>query len=108
MNNRIYQVINRKTDGVDDFTKNVTSLSSEINIIEIYNDIKCDIQTIIDDKNYCKALKTINNKGLINASKLPNIFGWKKSYYIDYILNLLDNSDEMISAMKKYVKIDRE
>ena len=62
----------------------------------------------VNEKNYCKALKIINNKGLINASKLPNKFGWKKSDYIDYILNLLDKSSEMIDAMKKYIEIDKE
>ena len=108
VNNRIYQVINRKTDDVDDFKNNFSSLSSEINVVEMYNDVKREIQTIINEKNYYKALKIINNKGLINASKLPNKFGWKKSNYIDYILNLLDKSSEMIGAMKKYIKIDKE
>lgn len=108
VNNRIYQVINRKTDDVDDFKNNFSSLSSEINVVEMYNDVKREIQTIINEKNYYKALKIINNKGLINASKLPNKFGWKKSDYIDYILNLLDKSSEMIGAMKKYIKIDKE
>ena len=74
----------------------------------MYNDAKREIQTIINEKNYYKALKNINNKGLINASKLPNKFGWKKSDYIDYILNLLDKSSEMIGVMKKYIEIDKE
>lgn len=43
----------------------------------------------------------INNKGLLSYTKLPNKFGWKKDYYIDYVLLLLGKGDEVAEELKQ-------
>lgn len=56
---------------------------------------------IIVDRDYTMALKVINNKGLLPYTKLPNKFGWKTDYYIDYVLLLLEKNDEVGNRLKQ-------
>ena len=67
------------------------------------------LQHIIDNADYLGALKVINNKGLLPYTELSSCFGWKKDYYIDYVLRLLNVGDEMSirlkNVFKEYIKI---
>lgn len=69
-----------------------------------------NIETIIKDRDYLLALKIINNKGLLNFTKLPCEFGWKADYYQNQVINILcyDNEygDRLKEIFKKYIKIE--
>lgn len=77
---------------------------------EEYNNSRKELQKIIDDKDYLAALRVINNKGLLPFTNLPNAFGWKKQYYIDYVIRLIESkdstSDELCDIFRKYVPVD--
>ncbi|HZK71951.1 MAG TPA: hypothetical protein VFD03_10635 [Clostridia bacterium] len=63
-----------------------------------------EIQNIIDKGDYLGALKIINNKGLLPHTKLTAYFGWKKDYYINYVLELLNSGDEEGNKLKEIFK----
>ena len=48
-------------------------------------------------------MKIINDKGLLPDTKLPNEFGWKKEYYIDYVLKLVSKRDEVGNRLRENV-----
>lgn len=51
-----------------------------------------------------------SEKGLLPATNLSNKFGWKKDYYIDYVINLLsgtDVSEKLCGVFRKYVNIEK-
>ena len=61
-------------------------------------------QKIVDEKDYFAALRVINNKGLLPYTSLPNSFGWKKQYYSDYVLRLLDTTETCAEELKSVFK----
>ena len=81
-----------------------------VNPQEEYNKVREELQKIIDDKDYLAALKVINNKGLLPATNLPNVFGWKKQYYIEYVIRLLESKDsaseELCDIFREYVPVE--
>ena len=99
--NWIMQKINKPTSTIDEYKTNLDNLISTTDIQSIYDEEKQRMSKIIADKDYLEALRTINNKGLLTYTKLPNQFGWKKGYYIDYILLLLENDDESGNQLKQ-------
>ena len=50
------------------------------------------------------SLKIINDKGLLPDTKLPNEFGWKKEYYIDYVLKLVSKRDEVGNRLRENMR----
>lgn len=108
--NNINQTINKKSVTLEEYKHNISEISQLANIDNIYSEICIELNNIIDTKDYYGALKTINNKGLLPYTELTNIFGWKKDYYINYVLNLLNSSDEtskeLHTVFKQYVPID--
>lgn len=106
VNNQINQLANNKALTLDVYKENINSIPNKINIDNTYKEIKKSIQTIIDTKDYYGALKIINNKGLINDSKIPNIFHWRKADYIDFIFRAMNVSDEIPNIMKNFIHID--
>ena len=59
------------------------------------------INKIIEDRDYLTALKIINNKGLLPYTQLSNKFGWKKDYYIDYVLQLVEKNNDVGNKLKQ-------
>ena len=78
--NIINQNVNKKHNSIDSLKSETQNISQNINIDEIYKKEIKNIETIIKDRDYLLALKTINNKGLLNFTKLPSEFGWKADY----------------------------
>ncbi|WAA08989.1 DUF4435 domain-containing protein [Fervidibacillus albus] len=107
--NNIYRILNDKVNSIKEYKNNISRIKDEVNIDEIYNKCKQELNNILDNRDYLRALKVINNKGLLPYTQLSNFFGWKKDYYIDYVLLLLSTSDEMSVnlklAFKKYIKL---
>lgn len=108
--NIINQNVNKKHNTIDSLKSETQNISQNINIDEIYKKEIKNIETIIKDRDYLLALKTINNKGLLNFTKLPSEFGWKTDYYQNQVINILcyDNEygDRLKEIFKKYIKIE--
>lgn len=77
---------------------------------EEYNKSIEELQKIVDEKDYLGALRVINNKGLLPFTKLTNEFGWKKQYYIEYVIRLLElkdnTADELSNIFREFVPVD--
>ena len=108
--NIINQNINKKHNTIDSLKSETQNISQNINLDEIYKMEIKNIETIIKDRDYLLALKIINNKGLLNFTKLPSEFGWKADYYQNQVINILcyDNEygDRLKEIFKKYIKIE--
>lgn len=107
--NQINCLVGKKEHDLDDYKKNVAEIQN-VDIDGLHAKIKSDLQKIIDDRNFCKALKVINEKGLLPATNLSNNFGWTKQYYVDYVIGLLsgtDVSERLGKIFRKYVNIDK-
>lgn len=102
--NDIIQKMNKKTLSFEEYKLNLNNLVSVEDIESIYKEEINRLKKIIDDKNYLEALKVINNKGLLTYTGLPNKFGWKKDYYIDYVLLLLEKNNKISNNLKQIFK----
>lgn len=102
--NEIYKIVNLKVDSINKYKDNIFSIKDAVSIDEIYNKCVQEIKSIIDNKDFLSALRVINNKGLLPYTQLSNYFGWKKDYYIDYVLRLLSIDDETSADLKVIFK----
>lgn len=107
--NRVIQNFNAKTSTIVEFRANVANLMSDSEIQSVYNEELARLNKIVGDNDYLSALKVINNKGLLPYTQLTKVFGWKKDYYIDYVLKLINDTDEigrkLKKAFRKYIAI---
>lgn len=99
--NRVIQNFNAKTSTIVEFRANVTNLMSDSEIQNVYSEELARLNKIVENNDYLPALKVINNKGLLPYTQLTKVFGWKKDYYIDYVLKLINNTDETGRELKK-------
>lgn len=108
--NNIFRIINDKANSVEKYKSNISSINYAINIDEIYNESKQELRRIVNNRDFLGALKVINNKGLLPYTQLSNFFGWKKDYYIDYVLRLLSAKDEISEQLKlafrTYIRVE--
>ena len=51
-----------------------------------------------------KHLESLTIRGLLPYTGLSNSFGWKKQYYIDYVLKLLNVTDDCAEALRNIFK----
>ena len=107
--NTINQISNKSVPSISEYVENLNSISSETNAMEVYNSVLNELQRIVDEAEYLEALRVINNKGLLPYTGLSNSFGWKKQYYIDYVLKLLNITDDCAEALcnifKEYIPL---
>ena len=77
---------------------------------ERYQQVKDELLCIVQNKDYLCALKVINNKGLLPYTGLTNCFGWKKDFYVDYVIRLLSKKDtvgmQVASIFKAYIDLE--
>lgn len=99
--NYIIQKINESASTIEEYKLNLNELISSADIQSIYDQEIERMNKIVADRDYFGALKVINNKGLLPYTQLPNKFGWKKDYYIDYVLLLLGKEDEVGNRLKQ-------
>lgn len=99
--NYIIQKINKSVSTIEEYKLNLNELVSLDDVQSIYNQELEKLNKIIENNDYLEALKVINNKGLLPYTELPNKFGWKKDYYIDYVLLLLEKDDEVGNRLKQ-------
>ena len=101
--NDIIQKLNKSALTMDEYKNNLKELVNISNIQDFYDQEMKKLQQIVSDKDYMAALKIINHKGLLPNTRLPNVFGWKKDYYIDYVLGLIERYDELRRIFKQYI-----
>lgn len=99
--NVINSRLNAPASTVDAYKENLNSLISVTDIQSFYDEVTDVLYQIINDEDYLAALKVINNKGLLPHTQLTNKFGWKKDYYINYVLGLIDKEDEIGSRLRE-------
>lgn len=102
--NAIIQKMNTAVSSIEEYETNIDELCTKSEVREIYNEELRKIEKIISDKDYLYALRITNNKGLLPFTKLSNEFGWKKDYYIDYVLTLLAKNDDIGNRLKQIFK----
>lgn len=108
--NTINLICNKSTETIDEYKKSIDEMTDMIKPQEEYNRVLKELQGIIDEKDNLAALRVINNKGLLPYTELTNAFGWKKQYYIDYIIRLLGSNDSdsktLCSIFRKYIILE--
>lgn len=108
--NTINSICNQSTQTIDAYKTSLDGIGDKVNPQEEYSKACEEIQKIIDDEDYFAALRVINNKGLLPFTKLSNEFGWKKQYYIDYVIRLIESKDsdskELCNIFREYISID--
>lgn len=108
--NTINNICNQPTSTIEEYKASLDGVVDIVNPQEEYNKVREELQKIIDDKDYLAALKVINNKGLLPSTNLPNVFGWKKQYYIEYVIRLLESKDsaseELRDIFREYVPVE--
>lgn len=93
--NYIIQHLNAPTLTIDEYKNNLSGISTISDVQAIYDQEIERLNKIIVDRDYLMALKVINNKGLLPYTQLTSRFGWKKDFYIDYILLLVEKNDDI-------------
>jgi ABC-type multidrug transport system ATPase subunit len=108
--NTIIKIINEKVSSLELYKNNIYNIKDRLNIDDIYMQCIQELNDIIDKRDFIEALKVINNKGLMPYVQLSNHFGWKKEYYINYVLRLLNLGDEtstyLRTVFKSYINVD--
>ena len=108
--NTINNICPQPTTTIVEYKASLDGVVDIVNPQEEYNKVREELQKIIDDKDYLAALKVINNKGLLPSTNLPNVFGWKKQYYIEYVIRLLESKDsaseELCDIFREYVPVE--
>lgn len=108
--NIINQICNQTTKTIDEYKISLSGISDMVTPQEEYNKSREELQRIIDTRDYLKALQVINNKGLLPYTNLSNAFGWKKQYYIGYVIRLIESKDSasetLCNIFRKYVPVD--
>lgn len=85
--NEIYKIINAKVNTIEEYKINISSIEKAISVDNIYNECLQELNNIIENRDYLKALKVINNKGLLPYTQLSTFFGWKKIFILILYFN---------------------
>ena len=108
--NTINDICNQSAKTIEEYKLSLDEITDTVKPQEVYNQVYIELQKIIDDKDYLEALRVINNKGLLPFTNLSNQFGWKKQFYIDYVIRLIESKDsdseELCRIFREYITID--
>lgn len=102
--NNIIQNLNTSALTIDEYKNNLVGIVTISDVQVIYDQEIERLNKIIADKDYLMALKVINNKGLLPYTQLTSKFGWKKDYYIDYILLLIEKNDDIGKKLRRILR----
>lgn len=102
--NYITEQVSTKASTMELYKNNLNNIHANLKVEEIYTQELSIIDKIISEKDFMSALKIINDKGLLPDTKLPNEFGWKKEYYIDYVLKLVSKRDEVGNRLRENMR----
>lgn len=83
-----------KINSCEELTAHVESIRHNINAEEIYNNIKEEFKSYIDNEDYSSILRVYNQKGMLPQSRLCSLCGISnKENYLNLILSLLKSDD---------------
>ena len=106
---KVNEVMNQKINKLNEYRSAVESIPQSADIDSTYKKVYSELSKIIEEQDYFKALKVINNKGLLPYTGVLDLFNGSKKVYIDYVMRLLSSpsvSEELITVFKQYIKID--
>jgi len=105
---KVNEVMNQKINKLNEYRSAVESIPQSADIDSTYKKVYSELSKIIEEQDYFKALKVINNKGLLPYTGVLDLFNGSKKVYIDYVMRLLSSpsvSEELITVFKQYIKI---
>lgn len=105
---KVNEVMNQKINKLNEYKSAVESIPQSVDIDSTYTKVYSELSKIIEEQDYLKALKVINNKGLLPYTGVLNLFNGSKNVYIDYVMRLLSSSnvsEKLIAVFKQYIKI---
>lgn len=78
-----------KAIGESNLSSSLRNLVTAIDVSTIYANTSTNIEAILKDQNYDKAIRIYSNKGLIN--QISSIFGFKTNELIEFIQRLISS-----------------
>lgn len=98
---RRLKYFNAKARGKADLTTALDALTSSINIGVIYDETVSEIDQVIDERDYARALRLYNNKGLLG--KIEPQFGFARKSMPELVKRLAsaDEHGSVLSALRK-------
>ena len=95
----------RKIGSVEELAAHIEMIEHNINVYELYNDIKPDFRLFISTSNYQEILRVYNQKGMLPQSRLCPILGINnKENYLNLILSILKENMEDAELIRKAIK----
>ena len=108
--NKIFESVHEKSQKIEEYKEKINDLSKLNSDVDfVYKEVISRLQSIIDNRNYCEALKMINAKCLFSHTGLEKYFHLNKKEYTNYVLCLFNDTDvseELCNIFKNYVRID--
>lgn len=95
----------RKIGSVEELAAHIEMIEHNINVYELYNDIKTEFRSFISTSNYQEILRVYNQKGMLPQSRLCPILGINnKENYLNLILSILKENMEDAELIRKAIK----
>jgi hypothetical protein len=95
-------LFDEKTKGESGLQDSLNTLTTAIDVHEIYIEAEKNFHSVINDKNYRGVLRLYNRKSL--ASQICGILGFKNSEFSEYVVRLAKGSatSEVANALRPY------
>lgn len=102
---RLETAVDRKITSVDQLAEHVDSIPQNINVAEIYNDIKAKFTRHAETGDYKSILRVYNQKGMLPQSRLCNLCGISnKESYLNMVLSILKEDKDDAAIIRKSIK----
>jgi len=90
-----------KARGKEELGTALGSLASAINVDAIYEETAAEVNCVIDERNYAKALRLYNNKGLLG--KIEPLFGFARKGMPELVKRLASEKEGgvVLSALRE-------
>lgn len=106
INNKLEVLKGINSPNLENYENEIKGTISNINFKDINVKYINLINNILTDNNYEKALCIINNKGLIQESKLNIKLGLKQDNYIELALRIIRDDNELQNYIRQYINIE--
>lgn len=102
---RLETTVDRKITTVEQLSEHVESIRQNIHVKDIYQSIKKEFISYIEDGDYKNILRVYNQKGMLPQSRLCNLCGINnKESYLNLILSILKENKEDAEAIRAAIK----
>ena len=106
LKSELEEMKNLKATDIKDYKEKMINKVSQINFEDVYIEFVDNIDKIISENNYEKALGIINHKGMIQDSGIPSFIGMKQDNYINLALGLISGDQELQEYIRNYIDIE--